>query len=77
MTSYSSLGHSSIPVQFSETSLNCTNQSIRGEIAPPIRAKDKGGVLINPQCSFADTKCHTLKVGMIREQQLKGTIREQ
>jgi len=27
---YSSLGHSSISVQFCETSLNCTNQSIRG-----------------------------------------------
>ena len=43
----SSLGHSSIPVQFSETSPNCTNQSIRGEIAPPIRAYNKGGILIN------------------------------
>ena len=44
---YSSLGHSSIPIQFSETSLNCINQSIRGEIAPRIRAYDKGGILIN------------------------------
>ena len=41
---YSSLGHSSIPVQFnfSETSLNCTNQSIR---APPIRAYAEVGVI--------------------------------
>jgi len=47
MTPYSSLGHSSAPVQFSDTSLNCTNQSTRGEIAPPIRAYNKGGTLIN------------------------------
>jgi len=50
-----------IPVQFSETSLNCTNQSIRGEIAPPIRAYDKGGILTNN--STVDTKYTALKVG--------------
>jgi len=36
MAFYSSLDHSSIPFQLSETSLNCTNQSIRAEIVPPI-----------------------------------------
>jgi len=47
MALYSSLGHSSAPVQCSETSLNCTNQSTQGETAPPITAYDKGGTLIN------------------------------
>ena len=42
---YSNLGHSSIPVQFSETGLNCTNQSIRGERALPIRAYAEAGMI--------------------------------
>jgi len=41
---YNSLGNYSIPVKLSETNLNCTNQS---ETAPPIRAYNKGGILIN------------------------------
>ena len=44
-TFYNNLGHSSISIQFSETSLNCTNQSIRGERAPPIRAYAEAGVI--------------------------------
>jgi len=47
MALYSSLDHSSAPVQFSETSLNYTKQSTHGKIAPPITAYDKGGTLIN------------------------------
>jgi len=35
----------SISIQFSETSLNCTNQSIRGERSPPIRAYAEAGVI--------------------------------
>jgi len=65
--------HPSIPVRFSETCMNCTNPSIRGEIAPPIRAYvDKGGILIdNSTVQFFWYKmCHT-KTGVIREQQLK------
>ena len=62
----SSLGHCSAPVQFSETSLNCTNQNIRGEIAPPIRAYNKDGILINNSTvQFCVLKCFT---GAIEEQ---------
>ena len=42
---YSCLGHFSIPVQFSKTSLKCTNQSIRGERAPLIRAYVEAGTI--------------------------------
>ena len=66
---YGSLGHSSIPVQFSETSLNYSNQSIRGEIALPLQHKMRvESRLIIPQYGFADTKCPTLKAGAIGEQ---------
>jgi len=54
--------HPSIPVRFSETCMSCTNPSIRGEIAPPIRAYvDKGGILIdNSTVQFCWYKmCHT------------------
>jgi len=70
---YSSLGHSGIPVQFSETSLNCTNQSIRGEIVPPIRAYDKGGILINNSA----VQLHGYKVYHTKSARDRGASRKQ